>query len=107
MSIADPGEPAIEPAHPSTGGDIVGAPSPPERQSKEPRFREPIRGLLALALVLIFAGEVWAGLYFGLSGAPPYAERIQVLKDVAAIFLGPTIALVGAATGFYFGRSAS
>jgi hypothetical protein len=83
----------------------VGPPSAPATGPQEPRFREPIRGLLAMGIVLIFAGEVAAGMSFSLSGNSPYAERIQALKDVSAIFLGPTIALAGAATGFYFGRS--
>lgn len=106
MLAAVPGAAASEP-QPSAGAamEIVGPPILPERGPREPRFREPIRGILAIGLVVIFATEIWAGMSFGLSGAPPYAERIQALKDIAAIFLGPTIALVGAATGFYFGRS--
>jgi hypothetical protein len=85
--------------------ETVGPPPAPATGPRESRFREPLRGALAVAIILIFAGEVLAGMYFCLAGNPPYAERIQAVKEVCGIFLTPTVALVGAAAGFYFGRS--
>jgi len=82
---------------------------PPERPQEGPREeppeREPIRAILALSLVGIFAAEVLFGIVYLAFGCGATADRINALKDLALIFLGPTVALVGAATGFYFGRS--
>lgn len=85
--------------------ETVGPPAAPAAGPSEPRFREPVRGFLAIAIISIFAAEVLAGMSFGFYGNSPYADRIQAIKEVSAILLAPTIALVGAAAGFYFGRS--
>lgn len=85
----------------------VGAPEAPQELPKEPKQRETVRGLLALSLVGVFALEVVGGFIylFWTCGNPQ--DTINALKELATIFLGPTVALVGAATGFYFGRSPS
>jgi hypothetical protein len=106
MSVADPGNLAAGNLE-GTLSDVIGPPTPPERRPDEPQIREPIRGLLAGGLVLLLTIEICAGMVFVFWGARPYSERLQAIKDLSAIFLGPTIALVGAATGFYFGRSAN
>jgi len=106
MSLPDPGNPAV--GNPAPGSsDVIGPPTPPERRRGEPPIREPIRGLLAGGLVLLLTVEICVGMGFVCWGTPPYGDRMQALKDLSAMFLGPTIALVGAATGFYFGRSAN
>lgn len=90
-------------ATPSEGS--LGPPTAPEVAPLEPRAREPVRAALAIILVLIFMGEVIFGLWYGFLGKEPFHERIHTIKEIATIFLSPTVALVGAATGFYFGRS--
>lgn len=61
--------------------------------------RERIRGLVALFLSGLLAFVV-LGSFIGLA-----AKLIEMkdLKELLTIVLGPIIALVGAATGFYFG----
>jgi hypothetical protein len=34
----------------------------------------------------------------------PDKERLDALKDLLTVTLGPTVALLGSAIGFYFGR---
>ena len=82
----------------------LGAPSEPEAGPKIP-LRETARALLAGALIAVFAVQIIIGVIYCLWGSPPYSERILALKDMCTMFLSPTNALVGAAAGFYFGRS--
>ncbi|HEX5453583.1 MAG TPA: hypothetical protein VFX06_07305 [Stellaceae bacterium] len=84
---------------------VVAQPTAPAVGQKEPRFREPIRGLLAIGLVVILAAEIGFGLWFLSANCAALPERVEAVREMATIFLGPTVALVGAATGFYFGRS--
>jgi hypothetical protein len=56
-------------------------------------------------LVIVFAIEVLAGFAYLFSSREHPKEAAEALKDLATIFLSPTVALVGAATGFYFGRN--
>lgn len=87
----------------------LGPPSGPGLGAAEHPLREPARAFLAFSLFGLFVIEVVAGRWFALFGyplaSPPFADRLQILKDVSAIFVGPTIALVGSATAFYFARS--
>ena len=85
--------------------DFLGPPGSPEIKPPEPPVRDRVRAFFAITLTLLFATEVLIGLLFVLFGDAPYNDRVQAAKELAAIFLGPTIALVGTATGFYFGRS--
>jgi hypothetical protein len=62
--------------------------------------QEDARRALAIILVLIFAGEVLgAMLALWTSNSPP----INDIKEILTMILGPTVALVGSAMGFYFG----
>ena len=83
---------------------------PPERPPllpREPKQREWVRAFLALALVAVFAVEVIFSIWFLAHSCPDLDSAVKALKELAEVFLGPTVALVGAATGFYFGRSQS
>jgi hypothetical protein len=59
-----------------------------------------------MTLVGVFVGEIFFGCLYLLVSCDPTAEKVQALKELATIFLSPTVALVGAATGFYFGGKA-
>jgi hypothetical protein len=93
------------PPSPAHGGDVDV--SDPQRD--EPglidahvaRTREDARRLLAISLVAIFGVEVVAALLTVLCG-----RDLATIKDILTIILGPTVALVGSATGFYFGTKA-
>lgn len=81
--------------------------APPEAPYtiKEPPQREWVRAGLAVLLVLIFAGEVAFSIDFLWHSKLNLNDAIAALKELAALYVSPTVALVGAATGFYFGRS--
>lgn len=65
-----------------------------------------MRGALAIILALILAVEVSVSLAFIiLSRKNPNDQAISAAKDIIAMILNPTIALVGAVTGFYYGRT--
>jgi uncharacterized membrane protein len=63
------------------------------------RDRERMRGWIALALIGLLAAVLLAA-FIGLLTATISAHD---LKELLPVFLGPLIALVSAATGFYFG----
>src|SRR4051812_36497310 len=77
-----------------------------------PTVREVMRGLVALALLLLLAGEVFYGLYqiqsiAGTSLAKD--EKVadaRIIMDLLNVVIPPTVALFGAATGFYYGTRA-
>lgn len=85
--------------------DLTGDPpsSEPKKPSTVPynldRHRENTRGMIALILVgllavvllLAMGGLIWGNM------------EMKDLKELLTIILGPLVALVGAATGFYFG----
>lgn len=63
------------------------------------RTRENFRGLIALLLIALMTGIIVATLaLFWL-----HPDRVKDLKDLFALIFGPVVALVGAATGYYFG----
>jgi ABC-type microcin C transport system permease subunit YejE len=67
-------------------------------------LRENMRGYLALGLLLLLAIEVW----FGLSeisklAASDKPNNAKIVSDWLSSVVTGTIALLGAATGFYFG----
>lgn len=80
--------------------DVDGAvPEPTTVPYNSDQDRERIRGVVALSLVGLLAAVV-LGSFIGLAtGWIPMRD----LKELLTIVLGPLIALVGAATGFYFG----
>lgn len=61
--------------------------------------QEDIRGWLARSLIYILGAEIGVSLVIAMF-CPDSAEK---MKDLLAVILGPTVALVGSATGFYFG----
>lgn len=85
--------------------DLTG--DPPSSEPKKPatvpynidRHRESTRGLIALILVGLLAAVLLVAMAGLISG---HAE-MKDLKELLTIILGPLVALVGAATGFYFG----
>ena len=84
----------------------VDPPEPPVIGPQEPKQREWVRAALAGTAIVIFAAEVVFSVCFLAHTAPQDLNgAITAIKEFALIFLGPTVALVGATTGFYFGRS--
>jgi hypothetical protein len=79
-------------------GDAALEPSTVPYNSEQDRER--VRGLVALLLIGLLAFAV-VGSFIGLA-----TKMIEMkdLKELLTIVLGPLIALVGAATGFYFGE---
>jgi hypothetical protein len=63
-----------------------------------PERRERARAWIALSLVGIFGFEV-VGAFVALW----FCTRLQELKDVITLILGPTVAVIGSVLGFYFG----
>jgi len=80
-----------------------GPPSPPPGSFERPfdpnPARESVRGLIAQWLVLLLAGIVTAAFWF----AAWRPDARDSLKDLLQVVLGPVVALVGSATGYYFG----
>ena len=73
----------------------------------EPR-REEVRAWIAQALVWLFIIEIIAAMIMFLIAGNTDPKRgfglaFNDVKDIATLILGPTVALVGAATGFYYG----
>lgn len=58
-----------------------------------------MRGWIAFALIGLL-GTVFVGAFVAVITS---TVSVKDLKELLLIFLGPLIALVGAATGFYFG----
>lgn len=85
--------------------DLTGDPpsSEPKKPSTVPynldRHRENTRGMIALTLVGLLA----AVLLLSMGGLIWGNTEMKELKELLTIILGPLVALVGAATGFYFG----
>jgi hypothetical protein len=89
--------------------DLIGAPPTPTTHEINLR-QEKTRKLLAIGLLLILAAEVAAALFWVFWEfyfiAKDGRDISPLMKDILSIIFGPTIALVGAATGFYFGSNA-
>jgi hypothetical protein len=93
------GEPPAQPPTDAEVGEPRGA-EPREIRATIPERQEHARQYLAFALVGIFGLEVLGSmlaLWFCVR-----ADLLQNLKDILTLILGPTVALVGSATGFYF-----
>jgi hypothetical protein len=75
--------------------------------------RELTRALVAILLFLLLAGEVAYGFFEirGIvSGPLPKEEKqetARLVMDILNVVIPPTVALFGAATGFYYGTRAS
>lgn len=67
------------------------------------RYQENVRGIIALFLVGLMAATIAAS--FILLWIHP--DRSKELHDLLALIFGPLVALVGAATGYYFGSRAA
>jgi hypothetical protein len=65
--------------------------------------QENVRGAIALFLVGLMAATIIAS--FVLLWVHP--DRSKELHDLLALVFGPVVALVGAATGYYFGSHAA
>lgn len=63
------------------------------------RARESVRGWIALSLIALLALIIGASFVFMWL----HPDKEKSLHDLLALILGPMIALVGSATGFYFG----
>jgi hypothetical protein len=64
---------------------------------------ENVRGWIALSLIGLLAGTILVS--FILLWIHP--DRSKELHDLLALIFGPLVALVGAATGYYFGSQAA
>ena len=67
------------------------------------KARESVRGLIALSLIGLLAATIIVS--FILLWIHP--DRSKELHDLLALVFGPLVALVGAATGYYFGSQAA
>jgi hypothetical protein len=65
------------------------------------RHREWVRGGIAVFLLVLLAGVIAVSFYSVLT--PPEQTNTALLEKVLGVIFAPLIALVSAATGFYFG----
>lgn len=65
--------------------------------------RENVRGWIAQALICILGGTILVSFVF----LWLHADKSKELHDFLAVIFGPLVALVGAATGYYFGASSN
>jgi len=73
------------------------------RRADIPRLREGTRGRIALILIGLLAAVVVAALGLIYLRAMGYNVATAEVKEVLTTLLPPIVALVGSATGFYFG----
>jgi hypothetical protein len=78
---------------------VASLPEPSEKPWNQDEEQERVRGKIALYLLALLAGVVVASFVF--MWVNP--DRIDAMKTLLEIVFSPLIALVGAATGFYFG----
>jgi hypothetical protein len=94
------------PPQPPLDDDDVGQPESPRQVLLPiPHQQELARRRIAYALVTILGFEVLAALLLLLCVIEPLVIPIENLRTIMTIIFGPTVALVGSATGFYFGTS--
>ncbi len=72
---------------------------PETRPYSVARARENIRGIIALGLIALLSAVVVVSLIL----IWVHPERSKELHELLVLVFGPLIALVGSATGFYFG----
>ena len=103
VSVAWVPEPSEITPDTSDRRDAPPKPPPLGRFDPEPA-RERLRGRIAVILILLFVAEIACfAAFFWLDHGSSDASRFSDLKDFMGLILTPTVALVGAATGFYFG----
>lgn len=78
----------------------LGDPEPPLTQPKD---REETRRTLALILIWTFSGMIILALLAAIFGPMICNFDKQLLAETLKVIIPPTIALVGAVTGFYYG----
>jgi hypothetical protein len=86
-------------------GSVSASPSPAFETIKyDPApQRESVRGRIALFLIILMAATIlgsFAILWF-------HPDRDKELHELLSLIFGPLVALVGAATGYYFGSQAA
>jgi hypothetical protein len=69
------------------------------RPTTIPERREFSGQILAIVLVVVFGIEVVGAL----AALVFFGAKVPDLKEIMPLILGPTVALVGSVTGFYFG----
>ncbi len=88
----------LEPVLPAAKGPSIDYPSRPGRIQLQ---REWMRGGLALGLFLLLASVVIISLFMALD-----QDRLGAVEKILEKTVSPLVALVSAATGFYFGSEA-
>ena len=77
---------------------------PPETLPYDPvKDRENVRGKIAISLIEILAAIILLS-FILLAFQPDSSDK---LKEILSLVFGPLVALVGAATGYYFGAKSS
>jgi hypothetical protein len=104
-----PDAPAADPATATAELDLTQEPAdpaspqglaPPDTKPYDPeRDREAVRGRIALLLIWILAGIIVAS-FLTVWGSP---DKFPTVKSLLELIIAPVVALVGSATGFYFG----
>jgi hypothetical protein len=77
----------------------------PRERAQQLNNKDWVRGALAFALWFLLFLEVSGALAFIFYAKPTDDKTIALAKDIMVLVLNPTVALVGAATGFYYGGS--
>lgn len=77
--------------------------APTIEQATTARQQENVRQAIALCLVGLFVAEIAAFMAMFWFQKPGGADGFADLKELMGLILTPTTALVGAATGFYYG----
>lgn len=88
-----------EPVEQNLGSSDTDAALPYRTRLTSEAKRENMRGFLAAALFFLLAGTITASFFVEAFRPARHTELIEWLH----IVLSPLVALVGAATGFYFG----
>ncbi len=95
--------PVVEPRVEDLGDPLPGPVPPPDVIVYDPsKARESVRGIIALSLIATLGVTILGS--FAVIWVHP--DRSKELHDLLGLVLGPLVALVGAATGYYFGSQA-
>jgi len=82
-------------------GDVSHAYTPPSQEYNPEPDREKIRGKIAQELIWLLIGIIVLSLILVLL----FPGDLEKIKTVLELILSPLFALVGTATGFYFGAN--
>lgn len=83
--------------------DATPLPEPQTKPWNSEEMRENFRGIIAFLLIFIMASIIAAS--FMLFWIHP--DRSDKIQQFFSLVFGPVVALVGAATGYYFGSQAA